>query len=508
MSENQQQQYKSVLKSTSLIGGSAFVNILIGMIRTKFIAVLLGPTGVGLQNMYQTILQTVSTITGLGLNSSGVRSIAEANGQNDYERVARIVKTIRATIWISGIIGTLAVIFLSGYLSEFTFNNQEHKIPLIVLSIIVLLTNIQVGQTCILQGLRKITDIAKISIWGAVNGTFISIPCFYQWGADGIVPSLILTAIAALITSWYYAKKIEIVPTSLQPNEKKAELRKLLSFGLPQMGTALVGAIAAYLMRFIVNNQFGLEGVGIWSAAFNISGVLTNFVLNAMGTDYYPRLSAVANDNEKINQEVNTQLEIALLLAGPALIITILFAPLGIQLLYTGKFDEAIPVLRWSVYGILGRVITWPLGFIMPAQGRGKLFFATELFFQCTFLLLTYYLAIQYGLPGTGIAMLANYILYLLAMIVVAKIIANTKIQDFNWKLIILITTLCIASSLLNRVFSNQLYYYIASGLFSIVSSLYLLQRLCKKTDLTLHQIIKKIQRKTKESNVYEDRKL
>lgn len=496
MSANQQQQYKSVLKSTSLIGGSAFVNILIGMIRTKFVAVLLGPTGVGLQNMYTTIMQTISTITSLGLNSSGVRSIAEANGQNDSERVARIVKTIRSTIWISGIVGTIITIILSGYISEFTFNTQEHKLPIIFLSVIVLLTNIQVGQTCILQGLRKIADIAKISIWGAVNGTLISIPCFYFWGQDGIVPSLILTAIAALFTSWTYAKKISIIKTDL-PNEiRKKELSNLLSFGLPQMGTAFISTASAYLMRFIVNNQFGLEGVGIWSAAFNISGVLTNFVLNAMGTDYFPRLSAIANDNEKINQEVNTQLEIALLLAGPALIITILFAPLGIQLLYTGKFDEAIPVLRWSVYGVLGRVITWPLAFIMPAQGRGKLFFSTEFISQSIWLLLTYYLAIQYGLPGTGIAMLINYLIYLLAIIFTAKIIANTKIQFFNWKLIILIITLCIASSLLNKVFSNQLYYYITSVLFSIISSLYLLQRLSKKTGITLNSFISKLKGK------------
>lgn len=493
MTVNQQQQYKSVLKSTSLIGGSAFVNILIGMIRTKFVAVLLGPTGVGLQNMYTTITQTISTITSLGLNTSGVRSIAEANGQNDNERVARIVKTIHSTIWISGIVGTIITIILSGYISEFTFNTQEHKLPIIFLSVIVLLTNIQVGQTCILQGLRKIADIAKISIWGAVNGTLISIPCFYFWGQDGIVPSLILTAIAALITSWFYAKKIVITPVPLMATEKKAELEKLLSFGLPQMGTALVYSISAYLMRFIVNNQFGLEGVGIWSAAFNISGVLTNFVLNAMGTDYFPRLSSVSSDNEKINLEVNTQLEIALLLAGPALIITILFAPLGIHLLYTGKFDEAIPVLRWSVYGILGRVITWPLGFIMPAQGRGKLSLTTELVSQGIWLFLTYHLAIQYGLPGTGMAMLANYILYLIAMIVVAKIIANTKIQSFNWKLIALVTLFCIASSLLEKVFINQIYYYISAILLSGLASTYLLQRLSKKTGITFNSFISKL---------------
>ena len=491
--EINKQQYKSVLKSTSLIGGSAFINIVIGMIRTKFVAILLGPAGIGLSNMYHTIITTVSTVTGLGLNSSGVRSIAEANGQNDSERVSRIIKTIRSTVWISGIFGTLLIILFSSYISEFTFKTQEHRISLMFLSVIVLLTNIQVGQTCILQGLRKIADIAKISIWGAVNGTLISIPCFYMWGQNGIVPSLILTAIAALLTSWLYAKKIEITHVQLLKEEKKAELRKLLSFGLPQMGVALLSSVTAYLMRYVIYNQFNLAGVGIWSAAFNISGVLTNFVLNAMSTDYYPRLSAVATDNEKIYNEVNTQLEIALLLAGPALVVTILFAPLGIQILYTGKFNEAIPILRWSVYGILGRVITWPLGFIMPAQGRGSLFFITELFGQGSLLLLTYLFSLKYGLPGTGMAMALNYALYLIEMIILSKIIANTTIKNTNWKLILTVFTLCLVASLLEKAMPSPIYYYIIATILTLITSYYLFNRLSIKTGVTFKSILAKI---------------
>ena len=491
--KDNKQKYKSVLKSTSLIGGSAFINILIGMIRTKFVAILLGPVGVGLQNMYSTIMTTVSTITALGLNSSGVRSIAEANGQNDSERVSRIVKTIRGTVWISGIVGTLLVILLSGYISEFTFKTQEHRIPIMFLSVIVLLTNVQVGQTCILQGLRKISDIAKISIWGAINGTLISIPCFYMWGQNGIVPSLILTAIAALITSWVYARKVKFNNTYLTISERNQELKTLLNFGVPQMGVALLNSLSAYFLRFIINNQFGLAGIGIWSAAFNISGVLTNFVLNAMGTDYYPRLASISKDNEKINQEVNTQLEIALLLAGPALIITILFAPFGIRLLYSGRFDESIPILRWSVYGILGRVVTWPLGFIMPAQGRGKLFFITELFGQSMFLYLTYIFSKIFGLSGTGMAMVINYAIYLVEMVIIAKIIARTSISYTNFKLILLIIMFCIASSVIGTYIENQIYFYFISITFTIFVSNYLLKRLSLKTGVSANNFINKM---------------
>lgn len=496
--KDNKQKYKSVLKSTSLIGGSAFINILIGMIRTKFVAILLGPVGVGLSNMYSTIMTTVSTITALGLSSSGVRSIAEANGHNDKERVAKIVKTVRSSVWISGIVGTLLVIMLSGYISEFTFKTQEHKIPIIFLSIIVFLTNVQVGQTCILQGLRRIADIAKISIWGAVNGTLISIPCFYLWGQNGIVPSLILTAIAALTTSWLYARKIEIPSVAVSKKEKNKDLKELLNYGLPQMTTGLISSLSAYFMRFIINSFFGLSGVGVWSAAFNISGVLTNFVLNAMTTDYYPRLASISNDNEKINQEVNTQLEIALLLACPALVVTILFAPVGIRLLYSGRFDEAIPVLRWYVYGIFGQVLCWPLGVIIAAQGRGKLLLSVEFLSNLIFLFLTYYFCKMYGLVGTAIAMIVNYVIYFLEIIIIAKIIANTSVSKSNIGLITVVLVICIISSLISSNIADQIVYFIASALFATVTSYFMINKLSVRTGLTFKSVFDKFKSKFK----------
>lgn len=86
--------YRGVLKSTSLIGGSSLINIFTGMVRTKFVAVLLGPSGIGLMSVYSTITGRVSAISSMGIVSSGVRQFAEAHGTGDQERIARTVKTL------------------------------------------------------------------------------------------------------------------------------------------------------------------------------------------------------------------------------------------------------------------------------------------------------------------------------------------------------------------------------------------------------------------------------
>ena len=61
----------------------------IGPVRTKAIAVLLGPTGVGLFGLYTAIVDLTVGLAGVGVNSSGVRQVAEAVGTGNAERIAR-----------------------------------------------------------------------------------------------------------------------------------------------------------------------------------------------------------------------------------------------------------------------------------------------------------------------------------------------------------------------------------------------------------------------------------
>jgi hypothetical protein len=50
--------YGQILKSSALIGGSSIINIGIRIIRTKAMALILGPSGVGLMGLYESIIYT------------------------------------------------------------------------------------------------------------------------------------------------------------------------------------------------------------------------------------------------------------------------------------------------------------------------------------------------------------------------------------------------------------------------------------------------------------------
>lgn len=447
--------YRSILKSTSLIGGASVLNILISMVRTKFVAVLLGPSGVGLLSMYSQIIALITTMTGMGIGNSGVRQVAEAVGSNDDERIARTVITLRRVAWLTGGLGLLVMAAFCLPLSQITFGSSDYAWPIATLGVTLFATAITVGQGCIINGTRRIGDLAKISVIGATNGTLISIPCFYLWGQAGIVPSLVLSALAALATSWWFARRVPVKSISLAWRDSVCEARQLLSLGVSFMGAGLVLALSNYLIRVVMLQQFGLADVGIYQAAFNLSGILVGFVLGAMGADYYPRLTAVANDNARVHRMVNEQSQISILLALPGLVAMMIFAPTIINVFYAESFVTAVPILRWCLLGILGRVFSWPIGFVMLAKGKGRLFFVTEAF-ACAIHLAGMYLFTQlWGLEGSGIAFMVLYGFYTCLMLIIMHWLVGAT-WDGSTRKLSLLALIVMVLLMLNSTFNHS----------------------------------------------------
>src|ERR1700741_1667952 len=103
----EKKSYGQILKSSAIVGGSSVLNIGFGIVRTKAMALLLGPAGIGLLGLYGSIADLARCLAGLGINSSGVRQIAEAVGTGDSHRVACTVTTLRRVAFYTGGLGAL-----------------------------------------------------------------------------------------------------------------------------------------------------------------------------------------------------------------------------------------------------------------------------------------------------------------------------------------------------------------------------------------------------------------
>ena len=103
--QERRKQLPADFRSTLLIGASSLANVAFGIIRSKAMALLLGPAGIGLIGLYNALAELCQTAAGLGVQASGVRQIADSAGADDNERVRRTVATLRFLSLLLGVAG-------------------------------------------------------------------------------------------------------------------------------------------------------------------------------------------------------------------------------------------------------------------------------------------------------------------------------------------------------------------------------------------------------------------
>ncbi len=404
--------YGRILRSSALIGASSAATIGIGVLRTKIFALLLGPAGFGLMGLYGSIIDLAVSIAGMGVGSSGVRQIAEAATTDDGKRIARTVTVLRRTSLFLGVLGGCILALFARHISTLTFSDEAHVRAIALLSLAVLFRLMTAGQSALLQGMRRITDLAKVSVIGATLGTFAGIPLVYFFRDDGVALSLVAVAVMSLATSWWYSRKIPVPAPAMTRSETWKEASDLLKLGLAFMASGFLAMGAAYVVRALIARDLGLEAAGLYSAAWTLGGLYVGYILQAMGTDFYPQLVGVADDHARCNRLVNDQTQVSLLLAGPGIIATLAFAPLVISTFYSDKFTGAVEILRWICLGIALRVITWPIGYIIVAKNHRLLFLGSDIAWTIVNIGLTWFCLVQFGLVGAGIAFFGSYVFH------------------------------------------------------------------------------------------------
>lgn len=400
--------YRSILNSTALLGASSIIAMAFSLVRMKALALLLGPAGVGVVTLYSSMADVAVAVAGMGVSQSGVRQIAQAQGSGDGGRIASTVGTLGRTSMILGVAGGLGMMVLAVPAAVLTFGSIEYAIAVAALGLVVLLRIVTGGQTALLQGVRRIADIAKLNIFGAAASVVITVPLIFVWREAAIVPALILVAATSWIAAEFYRRRVPgIGPTAAL--SRPGEARELLRLGVAFMVSGFLTMGAAYAVRILILHEVGVSAAGLYQAAWTLAGLYVGVVLQAMGTDFYPQLTAAADDNAAVGRLVNEQVEVSLLLAGPGVLATITFAHFAMLAFYSHDFLPAAGLLRWLCLGMMLRVVAWPMGFIVIAKGWQKTFITIEIAATLVHVGATAILVPIIGADGAGVAFAGLY---------------------------------------------------------------------------------------------------
>lgn len=424
MVNEKQSSYHHILKYTGLFGSIQALNIMIGLVRNKLVALILGPDGIGLMSLFNSAISLLSNATNLGVPISSVKTLSEYYEKGNRQELERHVQVIRSWTMMTALVGFAACALVGPFLNKFSFNWGNHVLHFILLAPTVGMLAITGGETAILKSVRKLKYLAKVSVCNVLLALILTTPIIYFYGQKGIIPSITIIAFTQMMLTMNYSYR----EFPLKMTARQGVFREgipMVKLGVAFVVAGVFASGADFLIRASLNTISSLDMVGLYNAGFMMTMTYAGIVFTSMETDFYPRLSAISHDVVKSSKAINRQIEVSLLLISPLLVGLSICAPLVVELLYSRQFLEVVPMIQVTVLAMYLRAMKLPVAYYTLAKGDSKAYLILEAYSAVVMVIAVVGGFKLMGLTGTGVGLLLTGLID----IVVVNLFARIKYQ-------------------------------------------------------------------------------
>ncbi len=477
------------IKATSLFGGIQIFGIIISLIKNKFVALFIGPFGIGLVELYNSTINLIQSFTDFSLSISAVRDIS-ASYKDDKSKFVRTTTIFSKIVWFTGLLGLLVCFLGSPLWSKFAFGNYDYTIAFAALSVILLFNQLTNGKSVILQGTENYKYLAFSGLWGNLLGLITTIPIYYILREKGIVLVLVISSATAYLLARFYISKLKIQYCKLGRKDIIKAGGLMLKQGFYLSLNFLLSILIYYLLRVFITNQGGVAVLGLFSASYSIISSYVGLVFQAMSKEYYPRLSSLASNIKEFNLAINDQLFFSLLVIAPLVFVFLTFSAQLISILYSNEFSDASLLMALSMIGVIFQAPTWCMGFALLAKGDNKLFLVYESILKILKISLDIILFLIFGLNGLGISFITCYFLSTLLYLYVCGNRYGFKLYR-KTRYIIIISSLISGVLLYFSLSFEFTYRYLFSIIIIIVSCILAFREINKY--INIMQFIKRL---------------
>ena len=433
-----------VLKIMGIFSGVQIVSILCSIVRTKLVAVWLGPTGIGLFGLYNSALETIGSLSQMSMGIGVVRQLAVTPRQ----AIPRLVRIIRRWGIALGIAGAFVTLALSPWLSRFTFGDSSHTPGFVALSAAVLMIAISNNESAVFQGMKQYAGLARATTGGVILGLAVSIPMYWFWGLDSIVPSLLAYAGATWLCRGVYRARVEGPVPRISARETFTTGKTFAVLGIYITVTTFATNAVSYIFMSYLNMKAGTETAGFYQAGFTLVNRYVGLVLTAIGMEYLPRLSQGNASARRVRIFLSHEIILILLVMFPVVTLFVTADELIVRVLYDAEFLVMLPFITWAVIGTVFRAWSWCMAFVILARNDGKMFLITELASSVVAIALNIFFYDRWGIAGLGYAYTLWYIAYTLIVWAVCRRRYGMRLNPMAVRLPLTVFAVCVLAAL------------------------------------------------------------
>lgn len=333
-------------------------NQILSFVISIVLARLLLPADFGLMGMIYIILTIGTVLIDSGLSTSLIRS--EIVDQKELSTV--FYTNISIAILFYLIIFFTAPFVAVFYKQEILTNLIRFQGLTLIFSSIWSIQNVLLIKEL---NFKKITTMSLISGFiGAVIGITFA---YYEYGVWSIVIMNNTTIILNTCLHWVYSTwrpKFEF--------SKKMFLYHF-RFGYKLMIVQLFDAIFGNIYNLIIGKIYNKNTLGFYTRADSFKKTIIFSISTPLKSILLPILTSIKDDQEKLKKIYILLLQIVLLVISPVLLFCVVFAQPIFVLLFTAKWNVAVPYFQIvCLAGILYPINTYIVSFL-NVKGRSDL---------------------------------------------------------------------------------------------------------------------------------------
>lgn len=404
---------KKLISAVTKLSVATFFNIVVGIIRTKVFAVVLGTFGIGIISQLMNFYNLVVLVSSVGIPLGLTKYIAEWQNDDLWTEIKQIIGQSISLLLVMGIVFVSAILIFANKISSILFNDTSYGSLIIALSLSIPMTLIGAFFDSFIKALQRFKNFMYISLVTTSISLLITIGFTYYYNVFGAVLAIGISGVIYVLSYVIYfirSKTLAFSDFFSFNFNYSPKFKGLIMLSIAYLFVGSIELLTQTVIRTLIITNLGISSNGIYQCVYSISMNYFSIIFMSLGMYLLPTLSAI-KEIDIANIEINNTLRLTLVVIVPILTIIFTFREYIIIIFYSSQFLSSSDLMFYFFLGDYFKAISAVVGtWLVPAL-KIKLWI---------YISLTYYL-----LQTLLFVVLLNYFHLGLHSVIIAYLIAN-----------------------------------------------------------------------------------
>ena len=415
--------YGKMFSAFKILTGATLLTVVLGIATTKIIAIVAGTNGIALIGLYRNLISMVVTILSMGMSTVIVQKISTTT---DIDTRDELIRTVILLLLFQIAVVVMLSLFFSETISIWMFGSHADSFHPLWIKIVLLMsigTMIMQAMIAVLNGKVNLKPITIINVVSSVS-TFVLVYPLIKTGDIGLAivvgsGSIIGACLGVFMVRRIYGLKVRKLPATLTSGKffSKLPVSGYLSIHPIVMAATFLG------IQVIVNNNYGVNGLGFYNAVTTIETTSVMLIMSSVRSYYLPVLGQLDSQLDK-EVFVNNMITMLTIFMLPISVCLILGPKYILWILYSDKFVPAANLLALQSMVLVLHAYSWSYAFYL----NHKAHYGTYVMLDCIWASLliggAWYLS-SHGFPLT--AVFINYLIASLILLSLYLVVIRTR---------------------------------------------------------------------------------